>query len=284
MNNTLTQHSQNLPANGAYASINGLELYYEIHGETHGTGEPLIVLHGGLGSTEMFADPIPRLSSGRRVIAVDLQAHGRTADIDRPLSLEAMGDDIASLIRHLNLERADVMGYSMGGMVALQTAIRHPDVVRKLVVVSIPFKRRGWFPEVLEGMAQVGAHAAESMKPSPIYQTYARNAPRPQDFPKLLDKVSQMLRQDYDFTEGVRGLKMPVLIVAGDTDSLSPAHAAEFFGLLGGGQQDAGWDGSGMVCDSRLAILPGTTHYNSFESKLLPGMVTDFLEAPLVKR
>jgi pimeloyl-ACP methyl ester carboxylesterase len=285
MNTTLEQHSQNMHANGAYASINGLELYFE----THGTGDPLILLHGGLGSTGMLADQLPQLAAHRQVIAVDLQAHGRTADIDRPLSLEAMGDDIGALIEYLNLPRADVMGYSMGGMVALQmvalqTAIRHPGLVRKLVVVSIPFKRNGWFPEVLEGMKGVSASAAEMMKPSPIYQTYASIAPRPEDWPALLEKMGEMMKRDYDYTEGVKSLKLPVLIVAGDTDSLSPAHAAEFFALLGGGKQDANWDGSGIVCDSRLAILPGTTHYNSFDSPLLPGMVTDFLEAPPVKR
>ncbi len=280
MNTTLEQHSQNMPANGAYASINGLEMYFE----THGTGEPLIVLHGGLGSTGTIADQLPQLSTGRQVIAVDLQAHGRTADISRPLSLETMGDDIAALIEYLKLPRADVMGYSTGGMVALQTAIRHPEVVRKLVVVSIPFKRNGWFPEVLEGMKGVNASAAEMMKPSPIYGLYASIAPKPENWPVLLEKTGEMLGRDYDYTEGVKSLPMPVLIVAADTDSLSPAHAAEFFSLLGGGQKDANWDGSGIVCDSRLAILPGTTHYNSFASPLLPGMVTDFLEAPLVKR
>ena len=277
-NTTLEQHSQNMPANGAYASINSLEMYFE----THGTGDPLIVLHGGLGSTGMLDDQLPQLSIGRQVIALDLQAHGRTADIDRPLSLELMGDDIAGLIQFLNLERADVMGYSMGGMVALQTAIRHPDLVRKLVVVSIPFKRNGWFPEVLKGMKGVNASAAEMMKPSPIYQLYASVAPRPEDWSVLLEKTGEMLKRDYDYTEGVRALKIPTLIMAADTDGFSPAHAAEFFALLGGGQRDAGWDGSGITCDSRLAILPGTTHYNSFASPLLPGMVTDFLEAPPV--
>ena len=267
----------NTDKHGNYAPIHGLELYYE----THGAGQPLIVLHGGLGSTDMVAGLTAQLSSDRQVIAVDLQAHGRTADIDRPLTLEALSDDIAALIKHLQLEQADVMGYSMGGLVALQTAIRHPEVVRKLVVVSIPFKRSGWFPEVLEGMSHVGAGAAEGMKPSPIYQTYARVAPRPEDWPILLTKVGDMLRQDYDFTDGVKALTIPTLVVAGDSDSLSPAHATEFFALLGGGKQDAGWDGSGIVTRSQLAILPNTTHYNSFASKLLAPIVGPFLDAPL---
>src|SRR6266446_4283744 len=143
-----------------YAPVNGLNLYYEIHG----TGEPLILLHGGLAATEMFGEVMPALSNGRQVIAVDLQAHGRTADIDRPLSYDAMADDIAALIKHLGIEKADVMGYSLGGGVALRTAIQHPGAVRKLVVVSAAFKRDGWYPEILAGMAQMNAGAAESMK------------------------------------------------------------------------------------------------------------------------
>ena len=133
---------------GNYAEVNGLEMYYEIHG----TGEPLILLHGGVGAIEMFGEVLPLLAEGRQVIAADLQAHGRTADIDRPLSFESMADDIAALIEHLGFAKADVMGYSLGGGVALQTAIRHPEVVRKLVVVSTPFERDGWYPEILAGM------------------------------------------------------------------------------------------------------------------------------------
>src|SRR5215213_1361591 len=137
---------------GNHAAVNGLELYYEIHGE----GEPLILLHGGVGAIEMFGEVLPLLAEGRRVIAVDLQAHGRTADIDRPMTFEAMADDVAALIEHLGLGEADVMGYSLGGAVALRTAIRHPEVVRKLVLVPTPFKRDGWNPEGLTGMAQNG--------------------------------------------------------------------------------------------------------------------------------
>jgi pimeloyl-ACP methyl ester carboxylesterase len=129
---------------GAYAEVNGLSLYYEVHGE----GEPLILLHGGVGAIEMFGEVLPLLARGRRVIGVDLQAHGRTADIDRPMTYEAMADDMAALIEHLGVGEADVMGYSLGGGVALQTAIRHPEAVRKAVLVSTPFKRDGWYPEV----------------------------------------------------------------------------------------------------------------------------------------
>src|SRR5882757_7730300 len=189
-----------------YAPVNGLNLYYEIHG----TGEPLILLHGGLAATEIFSEIMPSLSKNRQVIAVDLQAHGRTADIDRPLSYDAMADDIAALIKHLGIERADVMGYSVGGGVALRTAVRHPEVVKKLVLVSTAFRRDGWYPEVLAGMAQMGAAgAAESMKQTPMYQLYARVAPKPADWPVLLTKLNEMLEKDYDWSKDVATIKVP---------------------------------------------------------------------------
>jgi pimeloyl-ACP methyl ester carboxylesterase len=262
--------------NGHYATINGLELYYE----THGSGEPLILLHGGLGSTAMVSFVIPELSKHRQVITVDLQAHGRTADIDRPMRLEYLADDIAALIKHLNLEKVDLMGYSMGGLVSLCTAIRHPELISTLITVSIPCKRSGWYPDVLTGMSQVNAQLAESMKPSPIYKTYHEVAPRPEDWPRLLDKVGNMLSQDYDFSEGVSKLTIPVLIVFGDADSIPVSHMAEFYSLLGGSQKDAGWDHAYMP-KSQLAVLPGTSHYNSIASSLLPSIVTQFLNAPL---
>src|SRR6266568_9402703 len=239
-----------------YAPVNGLNLYYEIHG----TGEPLILLHGGLAATEIFSDIMPSLSKNRQVIAVDLQAHGRTADIDRPLSYEAMADDIAALIKYLGLEKADVMGYSLGGGVALRTAIQHPDLVRKLVVVSTTFKHTGWYPEILAAMAQSGPAQAEQMKQSPMYQTYARVAPKPADWPVLFTKLGELLRKDYDWSKHVASIKAPALLVFGDADAVRTAHAVEFFELLGGGKKDAGWDGSGMP-NARLAILPGVTHY-----------------------
>jgi pimeloyl-ACP methyl ester carboxylesterase len=261
---------------GNYASLNGLTMYYEIHG----TGKPLVLLHGGVGAIEMFGEVLPLLAAGRQVIAVDLQAHGRTADIDRPLSFESMADDISALIKHLGFAKADVMGYSLGGGVGLQTAIRHPEVVRKLVVVSTPFKRDGWYPEVLAGMEQMGPQAAEPMKQTPMYQLYASVAPKPEDWPVLLTKLGQLLKQDYDWSKDVAAIKAPTLIVVGDADSVRTGHAVELFGLLGGGKADAGWDGAGMS-NARLAILPGTTHYNIFFSPTLASTVTPFLDAPL---
>jgi pimeloyl-ACP methyl ester carboxylesterase len=265
-----------IPGAGGYASVNGLEMYYEVHG----TGRPLILLHGGVGAIEMFGEVLPLLAEGRRVIAVDLQAHGRTADIDRPLSFEVMADDIAALIKHLEIEQADVMGYSLGGGVALQTAIRYPEVVRKLVVVSTPFQREGWYPEVLAGMEQMGPEAGEPMKQTPMYRLYAGVAPKPEDWPVLLTKLGRLLAQDYDWSRDVAAMETPTLIVVGDADSVRTAHAVRYFELLGGGKADAGWDGSGMS-DARLAILPATTHYNIFFSPTLASTVTPFLDAPM---
>ena len=261
---------------GNYASVNGLNMFYE----THGTGKPLVLLHGGVGVIEMFGQLLPLLAEGRQVIAVDLQAHGRTADIDRPLNYELMADDIGDLIKHLGFESADVMGYSLGGGVALQTAIRRLEVVRKLVLVSTPFKRTGWYPEVLAGMAQMGPGAAEPMKQTPMYQLYADIAPRPEDWPVLLTKLGELLRQDYDWSEDVAAIKAPTLIVVGDADSVRTSHAVELFGLLGGGKTDGGWDGSGMS-NARLAVLPATTHYSIFFSPTLASAVTPFLDAPM---
>ena len=260
---------------GSYAFINGLEMYYEIHG----TGRPLILLHGGVGAIEMFGEVLGLLAEGRQVVAVDLQAHGRTADIDRPLSFGSMADDIAALIEHLGFERADVMGYSLGGGVALQTAIRHPEVVRMLVLVSTPFKRDGWYPEVLAGMGRMGPEAAEPMKQTPMYQLYASVAPKPEDWPVLLTKLGELLRKDYDWSEEVAKIEIRTMIVVGDADSVRTAHAVEFFELLGGGKADAGWDGS-RISDARLAILPATTHYDISFSPTLASTVASFLDAP----
>ncbi len=265
--------AQSAPETG-YAPVNGLRMYYEIRG----SGQPLVLLHGGVGAIEMFAPILPALAAGQRLIAVDLQAHGRTADIARPLRVELLADDVAALLRYLGIDRADLMGYSLGGAVALQTAIRHPQVVRKLVVVSSPFKRSGWYPEILAGMEQMGPEAAEPMKQTPLYQLYAAVAPRPQDWPVLLAKVGEAVKVDYDWSREVAALRMPVLIVAGDADAVRTAHLVEFFALLGGGQRDAGWDGSGRP-QGELAILPGATHYDIFSRPELASTALQFLAA-----
>lgn len=259
-----------------YAPVNGLKMYYEIHG----SGEPLILMHGGVGSTGMFNEIMPTLSSGRQVIAMDLQAHGRTADIDRPLSYEAMGDDIAAFMKTLNIQKADVMGYSLGGGVALRMAIQHPEMVRKLVLVSTPCKRNGWYPEIQAAMSNFDPAKVEQMKQSPMYQAYAKIAPRPEDWGLLFKKLGELLSKDYDWSKEVTEIKSPTLLMVGDADAVRPAHTVEFFELLGGGKKDAGWDGSGMS-NARLAILPGTTHYNIFMSQKMATTAAEFLAAPM---
>jgi pimeloyl-ACP methyl ester carboxylesterase len=264
------------PVKSGYAPVNGLKMYYEIHG----SGEPLILLHGGVGSTGMFNAIMPTLASSRQVIAVDLQAHGRTADIDRPLSCEAMADDIAALMKTLKIPKADVMGYSLGGGVALRVAIQHPGMVRKLVLVSTPCKRNGWYPEIQAAMSNFDPAKVVHMKQSPMYQAYAKIAPRPEDWGVLFKKLGELLSKDYDWSNDVAGIKAPTLLVVGDADALRTAHAVEFFELLGGGKKDAGWDGSGMS-NARLAILPGTTHYTIFASPEMARAAAEFLAAPM---
>lgn len=258
-------------AKGSYVSVNGLNLYYEIHG----AGEPLILLHGGVGASEMFGSVLPAFAENRQIIAVHLQAHGRTADIDRPLRFESMADDVTALMKHLDIEQADLMGYSLGGGVALRIAIQHPSVIRKLVLVSAPFKRNGFYPEVLENMAQMGPEAAKYMSQSPLAQLYPDT-----DWAMLFTKLGDLLRQDYDWSKDVGAIKSPVMIIFADADAVRTAHAMEFYALLGGGQRDAGLDGSGRPT-ARLAILPGMTHYDILSFPTLATLVTAFLDAPI---
>lgn len=259
-------------ARSGYAPVNGVNLYYEIHGE----GEPLILLHGGLGTIDMlFGDLLPRLAEYRQVIAVELQGHGHTADVDRPFSYELMSDDISALVRHFGAERMEIAGFSLGGGVALQTAIRHPEVVKRLVLISTPFKREGWYPEVLAGMSALSAEAAQMMLQTPMYQAYAAVAPNPESWKALVAKTGELLRQDYDWSAGVATVMAPVLIVVGDSDSVRPAHAFEMFTLLGGGQFDGAMTG---LPRARLAVLPGTTHMDILsKTDLLVPTIASFL-------
>ena len=261
--------------NGQYADVNGINLYYE----THGSGRPLILLHGGLMSNETFGPVIPMLAKHHQVIAPDLQGHGRTADIDRPIDASLMAGDIAALIDHLGLDKPDLVGYSLGGGVALHTAFQHPEKIRKLVAVSANITRNAIPPEMLAQQVQVNAAAAPFMKETPMYQLYERVAPRPEDFPKLLDKIGQAMAKDFDFSDDVRGLKVPTLIVAADADMAPPSHYVEAFKLLDGGLRDGGWMGEGRPKGGHaLAILPGLTHYNIGDSPLLAEVVLSFLD------
>ncbi|GAA4937721.1 alpha/beta fold hydrolase [Actinoplanes utahensis] len=260
----------------SYADVNGINLYYEIHG----TGRPLILLHGGLGSGEMFApDVLAAFTAGRQVILPDLQGHGRTADVDRPFDFHEMARDIAALIDHLSLDRPDVAGFSMGGAVALRLAIIAPEKVGKVVSASAGIRRGATYPEILEQQAQVGAASVEFMKDTPMYESYQRVAPRPEDFPRLLDKIGAAMAVDYDLTDEVRGLEVPTLIMGADADMVPPSHFVEIFALLDGGLRDGGWDGSDRPKGGHaLAIVPGTTHYNLVDSPLFATLSLAFLD------
>jgi len=254
--------------------VNGIQLAYQVFG----TGKPLVLLHGGFGSVEMFGPNVELLAAGRRVIGVDLQSHGRSPAADRPMRFETMADDIAALIGQLNLQRAAVMGFSLGGAVALRTAIQHPELVERLVLVSAVFKRRGWYPEMTAGMDAMGPETAEPLKQSPMYEAYVQIAPRKEDCPVLVTQLTSALKVDYDWSDQVAKLPMPVMIVLGDADGIPPSHAVELFGLLGGGKRDANWDHSGMT-RHRLAVLPGLTHYDINVSPALAQTVIPFLDS-----
>jgi pimeloyl-ACP methyl ester carboxylesterase len=256
------------------ARVNGIELSYQVFG----TGKPLILLHGGFGSVEMFGANVELLAAQRRVIGVDLQSHGRSPAVDRPMRFETMADDIAALIRSLSLEAATIMGFSLGGAVGLRTAIQRPELVERLVLVSTVFKRQGWYPEMTAGMDAMGPDTAGQLLQSPMYEVYQRVAPRVDDWPILVRQVAELLKIDYDWSAEITRLTMPTMLVVGDADGLPPSHAVEFFGLLGGGQRDANWDRSGMT-HHRLAILPAVTHYDINTVPALAAAVIPFLEA-----
>ena len=261
------------PARTGHVEANGINYYYEIHGQ----GEPLLLLHGGLGSIDMFDPVLPALAEGRQVIAVDLHGHGRTALGDRPISIPDIGDDMAELLRRLGYDQVDVLGYSFGGGVGFRLAVQHPERVRRLAIVSAGYARDGFHPEMLPMQAQVGAGMAEQMKTTPMYQSYVAVAPHPEDFPRLLDRMGELMRTPYDWSADVRTLKMPVMLVYGDADMYRLEHIMSFYQLLGGGLRDAGWMREHMS-QNRLAIIPDQTHYDIFLSPALTSTVRPFLD------
>ncbi len=256
-----------------YAPVNGLEMYYEIHGE----GEPLVVLHGAYMTVDAMGDIVPMLAESRKVIAVESQAHGRTADVDRPLTYEQMADDVAALIKHLGIEEADVFGYSMGAGAALQTAVRHPGVVRKLVAASVSYTHEGMHSELLEFIPSI---TPEMFAGSPFEETYVEIAPNPDDFPTLVEKLKQLDMTPFEWD--IRGVEAPTFIIVGDSDAIRLEHAVEMFRLLGGGVMG---DMAGLP-NSRLAVIPATTHFVPPGSgmldraDLLAPMISEFLDAP----
>jgi pimeloyl-ACP methyl ester carboxylesterase len=259
------------PKSGRIA-VNGVEYYYELHGR----GEPLLVLHGGLGSIDMFGPLLKRFAEGRQVIAVDLQGHGRTPLGTRPFRLESMGDDMAELVKRLGFAKVDVFGYSLGGGVALRMALQKPDSVRRLALVSAGFASDGFYADMRKQQAQVSAAMAPMMKDTPMYESYAAVAPKVEDFPRLLDVLGDYMRKNYDWSQEIPKLRMPVMLVYGDSDMFRPEHEIRFYQLLGGGLRDAGW-GRETMSKNRLAILPDCTHYDIFTSPRLGSTVLPFL-------
>jgi pimeloyl-ACP methyl ester carboxylesterase len=264
--------TKSIPSKTGRAMANGVNYYYEIHGK----GEPLLLLHGGLGSIDMFGPVLQALATTRQVIAVDLHGHGRTPLGDRPINLVDIGNDLAIVLKQLAYSSVDVLGYSFGGGAAFRLAVQHPQHVRRLVVVSAGYAQNGFHPEMLPQQAAVSAKMMDAMKETPMYLSYKAVAPKPEDFPRLLDRMGEYMRKPYDWSEDVRKLQMPVMLVFGDSDMYRPEHVVSFYKLLGGGLKDAGWVREHMS-KNRLAILPNLTHYEMFMSPLLVTTVLPFL-------
>jgi pimeloyl-ACP methyl ester carboxylesterase len=260
------------PVRSGRAEANGIDYYYEIHG----SGEPLLLLHGGLGTLDMFGPVLPAFVAERQVIAVDLHGHGRTPLGDRPIRLPDIGNDLAVVLDQLGYDQVDALGYSFGGGAAFRLAAQHPDRVRRLVIVSAGYARDGYHAEMLPQQAQVGAAMAEMMKETPMYESYVAVAPRPAEFPRLLDAMGELMRTPYDWRDDVAKLTMPVMLIFGDSDMFRLDHVIEFYRLLGGGLRDAGWMREHMS-PNRLAILPDLTHYETFMAPVMAHTALPFL-------
>jgi pimeloyl-ACP methyl ester carboxylesterase len=253
-----------------YAPVNGLKMYYEIHGK----GEPVVLLHGAfMAITNNWQDMIAGLSKTRQVIAVEMQGHGRTADIKRDFSYENLADDIAAMLDYLKIEKADLIGYSMGGGVAMQVAIRHPEKVRKVVSISAVFRHDGWVKEALDIFPQM---TPETFKASPIETEYKKLSPTPNEFPSFIKRVISMDLKPYDFgTERLRATKAPMFFIHGDADGVRLDHIAEMFRLKG----DEIFGDMRPRSASRLAVLPNTTHITLMQKiDIIAPMINDFLE------
>jgi pimeloyl-ACP methyl ester carboxylesterase len=268
-----TQASMPIPTRTGHVNANGINYYFAIYGK----GEPLLLLHGGLGQIEMFGPNLAALAAEHQVIGVDLQGHGRTPLGNRPINLVDIGDDLAVILDSLGYKQVDVMGYSFGGGVAFRLALQHPSLVRRLVLVSTPFAQDGFYPEMLPQQAAVGAAMAPMMKDTPMYKSYVAIAPDSTEFPKLLDAMGAAMRQPYDWTGDLPRLKMPVMLVYGDADMIQLDHIVKSYHLLGGGQRDAGWNRE-HISQNRLAILPNVTHYEMGVTPALVSAVEPFLE------
>lgn len=267
------------PCSKGYLDVNGLKLYHEVYGKRRNDEAPLVLLHGGLMTIPEMLPWIEPLAKQRQVVALELQGHGRTADIDRPLEFPTLADDVADVIEQLKLGQVDLAGYSFGADVALRTAIDHPDKVRRLIVISTPFAKDGWYPEAQEGMSSVDASYADALKDTPTGQ-FAAEWPEPERFPQFLDKIGDTLGEPYNWSEEVKKLPMPVLLVYADHDSVSQQHITDFFALLGGGFTEPGWENT-KYTRARLAIIPGYSHYNLISSPEVPYTINKYLRDPL---
>jgi pimeloyl-ACP methyl ester carboxylesterase len=275
-----TKSPQLTPTSQGYAEADeGLRVYYEIHGK----GEPIVVLAGGLGDVSSMTQTIGPLARERQVIGVDLEGHGRTALRATPMSHERNGDDVAAVLRHLKLARADVAGYSHGGDAAIRMAIQHPEMVKNLIVISTAAERDGWYPEVLKGMESVGSALVDQMQQTPFYTRYTEVAPHPEQFPLLLDRMGELMKKDYDWRAEIAALRVPTLLLFADHDAVSMTHIAEFFALFDGGVRDAGWDDQPRYARARLAIVPGYTHYNFGQGPDVARVIDAYLDQPTSK-
>jgi pimeloyl-ACP methyl ester carboxylesterase len=257
-----------------YADVNGLRMYYEIHGEGR---VPLVLLHGGISTIGVdFGAILPGLAETRQAIGIEQQGHGHTGDIDRPLSTAQMADDTAALLQQLGVAQADVLGYSVGAGIAMELAMRYPDLVRKLVFMTLIANESGYHPGHLEGMAMI---EPEMLAGSPFAEAYAAAAPNPEDWPALIEKIKTFAADEEGWAaEEIEAITAPALIIAGDSDIVRPEHAVETFRLFGGG---APGDMMGLPA-SQLAILPGTTHISLVQRpEWLLAMIVPFLDAPL---
>lgn len=257
---------------GRHVVVNGISLYYESHGPEE-RDPPVVLLHGGAGGIEMFGPNIGAFARTRHVIAVDLPGHARSGSRDRPMRYESMADDIAGLLRELGIDQADLVGYSLGGGVSQQLTFRHPELVRRLVVVSSPFRRDAFYPEILAAFDQMGPATGTMVKQGPLGQLYPKL-----DFERLFTQIGDLQRQDYDWSRDIARIRVPVLLVFADADTYRPEHIIEFYKLLGGGQRDAGWDGT-QRSRNQLAIIPDRTHYNLLATTALAEIVEPFLAA-----
>jgi pimeloyl-ACP methyl ester carboxylesterase len=245
-----------------------------MYAEEHGTGDPLVVLHGGMAGSEMLAPLIPPLAARRRVIAYDLPGHGRSPLQPGPMRPAAMADQLAETLQ----EPVDVLGYSLGGEVAFRLAVQHPRLVRRLILLAIAARRDAYLPDVLAAFDSMGPESAALLRQSPVYAHYEQVAPDPGAWDEHVEQTIELLQHDFDWTADLDKLPEHTMLVYADNDIVQPAHIAELYGALGGGLQDPGWDGSGQP-KRRLFILPGHSHYDLLDSPLLAPAILDFLQS-----